>query len=275
VPGTVQTNPDWSPDGKRLVFANAERTDGRENLWIADAEGDKRVRLVDCVAPCRWLDDPAWSPDGTRVLYSRMSEIDGVSFASLETVRVADGHIDVVLTAESNTFFAGQRWSPDGSKIVLEHVHKVDTPAEAEVDRVTLTIVDLATSPFMLTPITDPALWPATADWSPDGSEIVYSALPTPDSAAPDLFAVSVGTGVVRRLTSLSDTGGVAIHPDFTSDGTTILFVAFIAETGSFGLAAIDRAGGQIRPALGSQYVPGFHPRDRPVGRSACPASTC
>ncbi len=195
-----------------------------------------------------------------------MSEINGVSFASLETVRVADGGVDVLLTSDSDSFFAGQRWSPDGSKIVLEHVHKVGTPAEADVDAVTLTIVDLTTSPVTLTPITDPALWPVTADWSNDGRDIVYSALPAPDAEAPDLYVVSAATRVVRRLTTLAATGGWAIQPDFTSDGTTVLFVAYIAETGSFGLAAVDRNGGAVRPALGSGYVPGFHPRDRPIG---------
>ena len=264
VPGEVQTNPDWSPDGQQLVFANAERTDGTENLWISDFGGGRARRLVDCVTPCRWLDDPAWSPDGTRVLYSRMSELDGVSFASLETVDVVDGHIEVLLTDDSDAFFAGQRWSPDGRKVVLEHVHKAGPQADAEVDLVTLTIVELTTTPASLTPITDPALWPATADWSPDGSEIVYSALATPDADAPDLFSVAPDGSGLQRLTTLAESGGFAIHPDYTSDGSGIVFVAYLADTDDFGLARIHRDGGPVAPALGSEYRPGFHPRDRP-----------
>ena len=67
-------------------------------------------------------------------------------------------------------------------------------------------------------------------------------------------------------LSLAAATGGWAIQPDYTSDGKAILFATYIAETDSFGLAAIKPNGGPISPALGAQYVPGFHPRDRAVG---------
>ena len=44
--GGDQTNPDWSPDGERFVFA---MNDGkRDDLWVADADGSDAHMLLDC-----------------------------------------------------------------------------------------------------------------------------------------------------------------------------------------------------------------------------------
>ena len=263
VPGTDQSNPDWSPDGLRLVFAVT--IDDRDHLWTVDADGSGAKELVDCEAPCLFVDDPAWSPDGASVLYSRNEEVDGKSVATLETVRLADGHIDVLLTAAPVDFFAGARWSPDGRSIVLEVVHRAGTSPESELSGVTLSVVDLSTATRKPRGITDPALFAATADWSGDGTEIVYSALPVAKAPQPDLFTIRPdGTGL-RRLTTLADTGGYAAEPDFDPNGDRILFSGQL-EGGRAGiLAAVPRAGGTPVSATGSMVIEGRHPRSRPT----------
>ena len=88
--GGNQTNPDWSPDGQRFVFA---MNDGeRDDLWVADADGSDARMLLDCRGSCRWLDDPDWSPDGKQIVYSRtIQRADGWGIGTLETVDVATG----------------------------------------------------------------------------------------------------------------------------------------------------------------------------------------
>ncbi len=264
VPGGDQTNPDWAPGGDALVFAVT--IDGRDDLWVVRADGTGARALLDCEGPCLSLDDPAWSPDGRTVLYSRMTEADGDGVATLERVDVTTGAVEVLVTAMPNDFYAGQRWSPDGRAVVLEVVHRTGPGLDAEIEDVTLAIIDLAAPTPTGRAITEPGLFPETADWSPDGSEIVYGALAEPGAEATDLYAVRPDATGLRRLTTLVDDGGSATHPDVSPDGSRIVFAAQLAGDDRYVLAAIDPDGGAVAPATGGDtYLDGVHPRLRPI----------
>jgi Tol biopolymer transport system component len=53
---------DWSPDGKRLVFATEFRSNRGGNLYVVSRDGDKRRTLVHRERIVEW--QPNWSPDG-------------------------------------------------------------------------------------------------------------------------------------------------------------------------------------------------------------------
>lgn len=264
LPGGDQTNPDWSPDGTRIVVAVNDGS--RDDLWIADADGTGARKLLDCARRCRWLDDPDWSPDGSSIVFSRTVAANGAGLGSLEVVDVESGDVSVVLPRRSRSFTAGARWSPDGSRIVFERVHKVGRGLDADIDAVTLRITKVG-SGRAGAPLTEPDLFAATADWSPDGRSIVYSALAGPGSEAPDLFVLPAAGGEPRRVTTLADRGGYAAEPTWRSDSMRIVFSGRLPGAFRDEVLLTVPANGVTEPArLGNVPLIGRHPRVEPGG---------
>jgi Tol biopolymer transport system component len=259
VPGG-ETNPDWSPDGKRLVFAVSNGS--TDDLWTVSADGSDPTLLLGCTSPCAYFDDPAWSPDGTKVLYSRMSDDgDGNIVGTLETVAVADLTVEVLLRAGPKEFFSGPRWSPDGKSAVFETVHTTSKKRDSALDGVTLTLIDMAKPRTSRRTLTDPALFAATPDWSGDGLLIVYSALPEADATSPDLFTISPDGSGLTRITTLGDDGGAAAEPAWSVDSSQVYFAMTTPDGQSAKLAVVPRTGGDPQPAIGGKYMTGNHPR--------------
>lgn len=65
------TGPQYSPDGKRIVF-RSNRT-GNDEIWTADSDGRALVRLTNFSGPV--TGSPHWSPDGKWIVFD--SRVDG------------------------------------------------------------------------------------------------------------------------------------------------------------------------------------------------------
>ena len=53
--------PEWSPDGSKIVFDQFE-ANGRPAVWIVDADGKNRRRVIGSSGGVRGASDPAWRP---------------------------------------------------------------------------------------------------------------------------------------------------------------------------------------------------------------------
>src|SRR3954469_12725772 len=66
------TNPDWSPDGRRLVYQSVRN--GDSDLWSVNADGSGQKEITYSVGqdgdPAVARDgDPGWSPDGSKIAF--------------------------------------------------------------------------------------------------------------------------------------------------------------------------------------------------------------
>ena len=243
LPGGNQMNPDWSPDGSQVVFTVDDGQ--REDLWIAGVDGSGARKLLDCVRECRWYDDASWSPDGSSIVVSLTVARGRAGLGSLEVVDVVTGEESVLVAPRARTFTSGARWSPD-------------------VDGVTLRIVEVG-SGKVGPALTAPDLFAATADWSPDGSTIVYSGLATPDAEQPDLFVVPASGGSPRRVTTLADSGGYAAEPTWREDSAHLVFSGRLPGSFQSDLLLTVASDGASEPAeLGVTSLIGRHPRVEP-----------
>ncbi|MGF7153606.1 amidohydrolase family protein [Novosphingobium gossypii] len=92
------TQPVFSPDGRHIAFVSDR--DGRENLWIADADGGNARRVSAEHGGAPHYGSPAWSPDGRTLYASRM--IWGVLAFELWSFDVETGRHDVLVKAQPN-----------------------------------------------------------------------------------------------------------------------------------------------------------------------------
>jgi Tol biopolymer transport system component len=113
--GTGQTNltrnasderdPDWSPDGRRIVFHSDRQPHyGGSKIWEIDRDGSHLVQLTGEPSPTGYIDRwPAWSPDGARIAFTSTRSDEGWRIWSMNaagtdrtqiTTRVGAGNYD-------------------------------------------------------------------------------------------------------------------------------------------------------------------------------------
>ncbi|MBA8826141.1 Tol biopolymer transport system component [Saccharopolyspora lacisalsi] len=102
------TQPDWSPDGRRLVFQSYQ--DGRFHLWVIGVDGQGLRQLTEGGWDHR---EPRFSPDGRLIAFSSDRSNAGYQIFTLE---VDTGRISRVTTAQQDV--RTPSWSPDGSALI-------------------------------------------------------------------------------------------------------------------------------------------------------------
>jgi TolB protein len=89
----VGENPDWSPDGTKLAYADGS------NLMVANSDGSSPHALL----PGK---DPAWSPDGSRLAFDQGGALYVVNADGSDPRQIAAAGLN-------------PSWSPDGTQIVF------------------------------------------------------------------------------------------------------------------------------------------------------------
>jgi Tol biopolymer transport system component len=114
------SNPDFSPDGTRIVFTRFYDKGVRVEIWMINTDGTGLHRLLS--GGRRW-GDPHFSPDGSKILVQAYDELANQGRNSNEYTIRPNGTGLTALTHEpmGSYAFSGS-WSPDGNHIVYVHV---------------------------------------------------------------------------------------------------------------------------------------------------------
>ncbi|MDP9906176.1 amidohydrolase family protein [Arthrobacter bambusae] len=167
------TQPDWSPDGKTIVFQSYRS--GNFHIWQVDADGTNLRQLTTGPFDHR---EPRFSPDGTQIAFSSDRE----GSYGIYVLNLTSGLVTV--WANSTSEEATPAWSPDGTRLAFT------------VDGVAIDSVDAAGGRRRHAKVDDALVY--APSWSPDGLDVAYivfdGQLPGPFGFGPTRLVVEGNT---------------------------------------------------------------------------------
>ena len=194
----VDEEPDWSADGKKIVFASRDLFSGPSDLYTINADGSDVARithLTNAELPYTAA-GPTWSPDSSKIAFH---------FGAQVWVMKSDGTGLTNVTPSGFRVEGPPAWSPKGDRIAMAGAHSsLEDPA----------IYTMRPDGSDLQ-VAVPGLW-FRVDWSPDGSMFVMDGFGANDYV---WIANTDGSG----LHGFPATHGTE-NPIWSPDGTKIAF---------------------------------------------------
>ncbi len=240
-----------SASANEIVYTADDNNDKIYSVVLRDLESRRVTTVLPADTANEWIyDDPELSPDGGRIALS--TDRDSTQFEEGIAVvnRDGSGFRRLTTPTSTDTVFVldlSPAWSPDGSRLLFTRVTLDNTNQAAPKASTALYLVPSGGG--AATAVANAADG-YTADWSPDGTKIVFAALPAATTANPDpdsgpLVVVNAdGTGGRTTL------GPVGLMPAWSPDGTTIAYATVTARD-SDRTRANDTARIGVVPATG------------------------
>jgi Tol biopolymer transport system component len=226
--------PDFSPDGKRIVFPH-DMT-GALELYVINADG---TGLIQITHDGRLHAVPHWSPDGSHIVFATPGEFESAVIATI----ASDGSDFKSLTTPVWDSL-GQEYSQDRKHIVFV----------SSLGGFVAALWRMDTNGKHLKLLSAPELETGAPDVSPDGKQVVfYNHQNTPKPTS--IFKMNLdGTGVTR----LTSAGHMDTLPVFSPDGTKILYMSDRLSPGSFDTWIMDAGGSHQRILIKGAIAPNW-----------------
>jgi Tol biopolymer transport system component len=184
--------PTLSPDGTKIAFVVGNCSPCR--LYVANVDGSN----LQVIEEGEGLGNPSWSPDGTKLVYQKRLASTGGNIGII--VESLNGHQQ---TIASGSALGDPNWSST-NKIVFNDASWGLLTVNPDGTNVTQVVPNAA-----------------GADWSPDGSKLVYTSPRNAPQGYPAGLYISNADGSGEKL--LTGVGSNA-SPTWSSDGNKIAF---------------------------------------------------
>ncbi len=238
-------NPDWSLDGKSLVFESTR--DGRSAIYTIGVDGTSLRRLTD---PAVTSGQPRWSRDGKRVVY--YADADG----RMQIFMINKDGSGLRRVTDSPTLDYLPDLSPKGDMVVFQS--RIERPAVAH------DIFLVRTDGTGRVCLTDGKSGYTAPKWSPDGKRIVFVRAVAPKKYYREMNRDEIGQMkrseeiVVTdkdgsRPTNLTRNNASDSNPQWSRNGKTIYFMS--DRDGSPGVYAMNSDGTDQRKIADGSVV--------------------
>ncbi|MER7773355.1 hypothetical protein [Kitasatospora sp. NPDC096140] len=240
--------PDWSPDGTTVAFDRTDPQSGVARLWTVATSGEGAHQISQLCdsssggADCANEDEraPAFSPDGKQLAFSRTwgaqdpADKTRSQYSDLYLMSPEGTDVQRLTFLTNDKPYSGSvsnpSWSPDGKQLTFEY--RTSATGQPANSRAIYVVSADGTGLRQLTP------WELRAgdraDWSPDGTRILFTTYPAGPENAPGGGIYTIhpdGTAVGALTPAPSDAfyGAAAFAPD----GQSIVFAQAPAGAGA------------------------------------------
>lgn len=206
--GSVAGAPDFSPNGRRIVYIS--NVSGNFAIWVMDADGSHQHRLLG--TPGFDYFGPRFSPDGSQLVFTRCNVAPGFpEYCHIDVANADGSNVAQIVGGHRNNGNAA--FSPDGHWIVFDSDRAGLLSAIWRVPAV-------GGRATRLTPANLEAFWPHP---SPDGQHILFTN--NCCRSRSDIFVMNPDGSGRHRIIDFpgAHQGGFAAY---SPDGTHIVFIS-------------------------------------------------